>query len=606
MSVRILVGDAVDHLRALPAASVHCVVTSPPYWGLRKYNGGERMIGLEKTFDEHLERLVEVFREVRRVMRPDGTLWLNYSSCYASGSGKMGWSADGGVNRGVERRASHGGASIRSLQNGRAPSSDKTSTALRDCQADDCVCSGLCGECQAAIRGRFRNDCTDSHVPGSTPDVSASVDQNTDYSGRSPQAPSLPVSLASKMPRSSPPLPGECSPADIPVVSADQSATRSSVRDVPACVCKGCGLDIPGTSRTWPASCSRTGSDFLGSALPNYTIAPHKPKDLINMSAFVAEALRADGWWLRSEIIISKKNPMPESCTDRPTSAHEKLFLFSQSGSSLFWAHRGLAGVRSKPDADYVWRNRDTGDEVDLEPLGWRETLSKRSEPENPIKLWRRVNLWDGHDYFYDADAVRTPTEREVWTQSAWGSAPNYHGDNPRESRQATGGRVKSAPNNGTGANLRNVWSISTFSFSEAHFATFSPKLVEPCIKAGTSQHGVCAECGAPWAREVETSTSVKNETRRHVNIHNNTDDRTGGFSVTSTTTGWRPTCDCGSDTVPATVLDCFGGAGTVGLVAQRLQRNSILIEISEKYAEMSEKRIYDDAPLLADVHLER
>ena len=66
---RILVGDALERLRELPDGSAHCCVTSPPYWGLRSYEGGERMIGLEPTFDAHLERLVEVFREVRRVLQ---------------------------------------------------------------------------------------------------------------------------------------------------------------------------------------------------------------------------------------------------------------------------------------------------------------------------------------------------------------------------------------------------------------------------------------------------------------------------------------------------------------------------------------------------------
>ena len=102
MTVRIMVGDALSQLAELPDGSVHCVVTSPPYWGLRAYKGDPGMIGLEPTFDEHLENLVAVFREVRRVLRSDGTLWLNYGDAYAAN-----WSSRGD-NRGGGFREENG------------------------------------------------------------------------------------------------------------------------------------------------------------------------------------------------------------------------------------------------------------------------------------------------------------------------------------------------------------------------------------------------------------------------------------------------------------------------------------------------------------------
>lgn len=83
MSVTLLQGDCIEVMRGVDAESVHCCVTSPPYWGLRDY-GVDGQIGLEASLQEHLARLVEVFREVRRVLRPDGTLWLNYGDAYAS------------------------------------------------------------------------------------------------------------------------------------------------------------------------------------------------------------------------------------------------------------------------------------------------------------------------------------------------------------------------------------------------------------------------------------------------------------------------------------------------------------------------------------------
>jgi len=83
VSVKILIGDVREQLRGLPADHVDCVVTSPPYWGLRDY-GVAGQIGLEPTLGEHLAVMVDVFNEVRRVMKPTATLWLNYGDCYAT------------------------------------------------------------------------------------------------------------------------------------------------------------------------------------------------------------------------------------------------------------------------------------------------------------------------------------------------------------------------------------------------------------------------------------------------------------------------------------------------------------------------------------------
>ena len=124
-----------------------------------------------------------------------------------------------------------------------------------------------------------------------------------------------------------------------------------------------------------------------------------KAKDLLMMPARVALALQSDGWWLRSEIVWHKKNPMPESVTDRPTSAHEKLFLLTKSGDKLFWTHPTMPFVRSQPEPDYVWRHKETKEERATAPDGWVWG--------DPDSEWTRVNLWLGHDYFYDAEAVR-------------------------------------------------------------------------------------------------------------------------------------------------------------------------------------------------------
>jgi len=249
-----------------------------------------------------------------------------------------------------------------------------------------------------------------------------------------------------------------------------------------------------------------------------------KPKDLVGIPWMVAFALRADGWYLRSEIVWAKPNPMPESVRDRPVCAHEKVFLLSKS---------------------------------------------------------RR--------YFYDAEAVKEPAtcegdERHLRTDK---SKVNGGPQEDRGSRQRTGNPVH-------GRNLRNFWTIATEGFSAAHFATFPKKLVEPCILAGTPAKGCCPACGAPWVRTIAVVQPAGHKPRL--------DEKrfkcgSGGHpSSLRTKMGWHPSCDCApAHTVPATVLDPFAGAGTTLLVAERLGRDSIGIEISPEYAAMAQARIRAD-----------
>jgi DNA modification methylase len=177
-------GDVLDVLAALPAESVQCVVTSPPYWGLRCY-GVDGQIGQEPTPEEYLDKMVAVFREVRRVLRADGVCWVNMGDGYGGGP--------------------CGGGSV--FDSGRT---DGRATYEAD-----------------KPRGR-------------------------EYMKVRPRPPGL------------------------------------------------------------------------------------KPKDLIGMPWRLAFALQADGWWLRSEVIWSKSNPMPESVTDRPTKAHEQIFLLTKAARYFY------------------------------------------------------------------------------------------------------------------------------------------------------------------------------------------------------------------------------------------------------------------------------
>lgn len=332
MSTRILTGDCREVLKTLPDASVHCCVTSPPYFGLRDY-GVAGQIGLEPTPDEFVAELVAVFQEVRRVLRDDGTLWLNLGDSY-SGHNPTGF------RPGNETK--NGGAS------------------------------------------------------------------NKNGVGR-----------------------------------------------------------IDGL----------------------------KPKDLIGIPWRVAFALQADGWYLRSDIIWHKPNPMPESVTDRPTSAHEHIFLLSKS-------------------ARYFYDSEAVKEAAVAADLGEMDGGSQRARDGSNANGGRN----------YRTDKQRGHGRRHAGFNGRWDAMPK-------------------AEQQALGRNLRNVWTVATQPYSDAHFATFPPALIEPCIKAGCPTGGV--------------------------------------------------------------VLDPFGGAGTTGMVADRLGRNAILIELNPAYAAMTSNRIEDDAGMFATVNLE-
>ena len=92
-------GDCLEVMAGMEAGSVQCVVTSPPYWGLRDY-GVDGQIGLEETLEGYVAKMVEVFSEVRRVLKDDGTLWLNLGDCYAGGG--RGGNPEGSVHQTIQ------------------------------------------------------------------------------------------------------------------------------------------------------------------------------------------------------------------------------------------------------------------------------------------------------------------------------------------------------------------------------------------------------------------------------------------------------------------------------------------------------------------------
>lgn len=236
----------------------------------------------------------------------------------------------------------------------------------------------------------------------------------------------------------------------------------------------------------------KTGGSARAAAVENVTRKTFDlgPKQLLGIPWRVAFALQADGWYLRQDIIWHKPNPMPESVRDRCTKAHEYVFLLSKSPRYFF------------------------DQEAILEP----------SSPNTHARLSQNV-------------------------QEQVGSERAHAGQKTNGAMKAVGRKFDPGKGNKNNPsfdaamaimpdkrNKRSVWTVPTRSYKEAHFATYPPDLIEPCIKAG---------------------------------------------------------CPAGG-----TVLDPFGGAGTTGLVADRLQRNAVLIELNPEYAQMARDRITKDSGL--------
>lgn len=205
-----------------------------------------------------------------------------------------------------------------------------------------------------------------------------------------------------------------------------------------------------------------------------------KQKDLIGIPWMVAFALRADGWYLRSDIIWSKPNPMPESVTDRPTKAHEYLFLLTKSARYYYDA----AAIR-EPYAPSTLQQFD----VPYEGEATKDYAA--AGVQNPSAIKKRIT-----------DKQRGHGRRRAGFNDRWDHME-------REQQQANG------------ANKRSVWTIATHPYPDAHFATFPEKLVEPCILAGSKEGDLILD---PFAGSGTTGAVAVRLQRNFVGIELNPD----------------------------------------------------------------------------------
>lgn len=311
-------GDALEVMSSWEDNLVQCCVTSPPYWGLRDY-GVDGQLGLEKTPEEYIEKMVAVFRQVRRVLKPDGTLWLNIGDSYCGG-------------------------------------------------------------------GR-----------GGNPEESPYRKQATN-----------------------------------------------------------------------------TGSVTGMAKNPGRTPIGMKPKDLVGIPWMVAFALRADGWYLRQDIIWAKPNPMPESVRDRCTKSHEYLFLLTKSAKYFYNAEA------IKEPASHATTKM---------PDGWDTGAGAHGSFHR-----------EGREKGKKTDKQRGHSRRHAGFNDRW--------DQMEKAEQCSGTR-----------NKRSVWEIATKPFPEAHFATFPEKLVEPCILAGSREGDIVLD---PFGGSGTTGAVAARLGRKYVLIELN------------------------------------------------------------------------------------
>jgi DNA modification methylase len=382
---------------AIPDDHVDCVITSPPYWGLRDYNH-DGQIGMEQTPEAYVENLVKVFRQVRRILKPSGTLWLNLGDTYWGGKGQS---------------------------------------------------------------------------------AAAWTTENGDHYHKEA------VSWAGK---------GETRPQD----------RRHAVI---------------------------------------------KPKDLVGIPWMVAFALRADGWYLRQDIIWAKPNPLPESVGDRCTKSHEHIFLLTKSRDYYY------DGEAIKEPANYDGR--------------------------------RQITM-NGSDKYKDF------TGTEGKTQSM--AQPGHQ----RWKQNEAGEYVR---------NRRSVWTVPTRGYPGAHFAVFPEELIVPCVKAGTSEKGNCPSCGNPWERVTEPLFKVEHDGKTETDYPENSNanrvallrqaarEQGMEYNPARITVGWQPTCACKIDheLLRPIVFDPFGGAGTTAVVAKAHGRDYLIQELNPDYVADIHRRLRDE-----------
>ncbi len=700
MSWKVLQGDVLDKLAEIKDGTIQCCVTSPPYWGLRDY-GVPGQLGLEATPEEYVNKMVQVFREVKRVLRDDGTLWLNLGDSYtAHGTGgntykttddkrkEMGEKLfGGGIKRtmpdglkpkdlcGIPWRVAFalqadgwylrsdiiwclsGGTKVYArTQKGDAPMTIKDLARLDPSTVK--LWNGekwtqLLGvskstrrgdEITLVLRSGERISCTPTHkFPTRRGLLEAKDIVVGDILERcvlpEPDQPKEPAFIGEDAAWLAGLYVAEGSRSGDTIQIAGHAKETERWERLQAIAVAYGGyatrtidenrMDIRLYGKVLNAVIDelvsgRTAKDkhfspvvwrysnrFLEAILDGY-LAGDGHYDAKN-----------DRWRLGFTRNYNLESDLRTICARLGYKLKLNLSHVTYNGKRVPTFRGEIRKTRSGH-----WNEKDPGEIVAIPKARCREVydlgvaddphlfalasgaLTHNSKPnpmpesvtDRPTKAHEYIFLLTKRErYFYDADAVREPLSEQRAKQA--GKLVD-----PGNKKRGGGGHFDGHKwrMNPLGRNKRTVWTISTQPYPEAHFATFPPKLIEPCILAGTSPKA-CEICGAPWERVVERSNLNKQNVGgkladiKKTGFRNDGNIRMG--DIATKTTGWRPTCTCENEgKARCIVLDPFAGSGTTLWVAERFGRDSIGIELNPEYCKLIEKRMSNRQQTLFEI----
>lgn len=613
-----LIGDALEVLRTMDDESVQMCVTSPPYWGLRTY-GADGQYGLEPTPEEHIAKMVEVFREVRRVLRKDGTLWLNYGDSYAGGGG---YSPGSPSNQKGHYSDSDGIKEYCGL--GRSEKGIKPIGILKP--KDLCFIPHRVAMALQADGWWVRQDIVWSK-PNPMPE---SV---TDRPTRSHEY----IFLMSKSLRYFYDADAVREPSQkrAPGNRTHQKRTDSSdFRDTSAGHKKGGILDylceneqyVPvgrNLRSVWeipthPFSgwlLDFENADYVGDDGKPYKVSEDCPTHGHLYDCQKDETLSGGEQQDRHHSRKSDnpnyhdQEPEPESVSilshesNRKEISNKDEHTVQSNASNKTSGFLNMAESQNHQDiADTERKSACNLDSASLDNSGF----AKEHNTQN--RKMGRVHETN----FPCSPSEETPFHTDDkqglhgMVDSAGHTFENNNGEDSGEDEKEPCPSVQTLfdisdkslyspqpiKQSDSGIVPKCTCKISRMS----HFATFPPKLVKRCILAGTS-HKACEICGAPWERVVEQE---RPETRSVNSRTPNGQSQQGSFSkerfddpIQHNTLGFRPTCSCDQKgSGRCVVLDCFGGAGTSAVVAEELGRSWIMIDINPEYKAMALKRL--------------